>query len=198
MSVPARCPLYPGYCPYSAAECEFTHPSQPCPTSSCNDEGCPYVHRICELDAIQQVCSAPNCFDAHPFRASQNLPHSRNLNVMRGDDINYNPQTASRPWPSTNGITHSGSKRQLTSDDDVRHIERIHDRIYRKGLTIDFSPFFTRGKCMVCWKRVADNLIVPCNHLVLCGHCTNFSNRCVLCYEGFNNVFSFADPPSRY
>jgi len=62
-------------------------------------------------------------------------------------------------------------------------LERIDDRrvaLQAKQAAAREGP--ERGRCVVCWSRSADRVVLPCRHLCLCGNCLRACHvSCPIC-----------------
>lgn len=86
----------------------------------------------------------------------------------------------SRAWPAPVAASITAVQRgqlttALTSILTITREVRVHDSSVGEPLhplpVADDVAFVVDSACIVCYARVADTLLVPCNHLMLCGVC---------------------------
>lgn len=69
-------------------------------------------------------------------------------------------------------------------------LERIDDRrviLHSEQVSTHEGP--ERGRCVACWSRNADRLLLPCRHLCLCGTCwRSCKSTCPICRGAVSNV----------
>eukprot|EP00929_Paragymnodinium_shiwhaense_P104435 TRINITY_DN6886_c0_g1_i2.p1 TRINITY_DN6886_c0_g1~~TRINITY_DN6886_c0_g1_i2.p1 ORF type:complete len:370 (+),score=55.55 TRINITY_DN6886_c0_g1_i2:112-1221(+) len=68
-------------------------------------------------------------------------------------------------------------------------LERIDDRrVWLQAQQSKTQEGPERGRCVACWVRKADHLLLPCRHLCICGTCLDAcKNQCPICRGTVSN-----------